>query len=248
LLRNVCSRKEIAFFREVIVRISSKLTEEKRPLAERDTYGKAFLQTMNLWQHDPEVRAFVFGRRFGHIAAQLMRVDGVRLFHDQALFKEAGGGHTPWHQDQGYWPMATENTVTMWMPLVDASREMGTMFFASESHKDGYFGHMEISDGSQASFSDFVKERGYRLTASADMKAGDATFHAGLTLHGAPPNMTDKMREVMTVIYYESGVGLMFPDNENRKNDLELFFPGQKPGDEAVSPLNPLIWHTSRKR
>ena len=29
-----------------------------RPLAERGTYGRAFLQTPNLWQHDDVVRRF----------------------------------------------------------------------------------------------------------------------------------------------------------------------------------------------
>ena len=42
----------------------------------------------------------------------------VRLYHDQALFKEAGGGITPWHQDQHYWPLDTDRTITS----VDASR------------------------------------------------------------------------------------------------------------------------------
>ena len=39
------------------------------------------------------------------IATELMQTDGARLYHDQALFKEAGGGITPWHADQYYWPL-----------------------------------------------------------------------------------------------------------------------------------------------
>ena len=61
----------------------------------------------------------MFGGRFAGVAAALLGVDGVRLYHDQALFKEPGGGPTPWHQDQVYWPLATDRTITMWMPLVD---------------------------------------------------------------------------------------------------------------------------------
>ena len=59
-------------------------------------------------------------------AAHLLGVDGVRLSHDQALFKEPGGGRTPWHQDQCYWPLDTDKTITMWMPLVDVPGEVGT--------------------------------------------------------------------------------------------------------------------------
>ena len=81
----------------------------------------------NLWTHDERVRAFVFARRFARAAAELMGVAGVRLYHDQALFKEPGGGITPWHQDQFYWPLDTDAHVTLWMPLVRVTPEMGPM-------------------------------------------------------------------------------------------------------------------------
>ena len=87
------------------------------PMDERDTYEKAFLQVMNLWTHDETVRRFVFGRRLARIAAELMGVAGVRLYHDQALYKEPGGGHTPWHADQYYWPLASDRCCTAWVPL-----------------------------------------------------------------------------------------------------------------------------------
>lgn len=64
-------------------------------LAERDTSGKAFLQVTNLWQHSEVVRDFVFSTRPAGVAAELLGVDAVRLYHDQALCKEAGGGITP---------------------------------------------------------------------------------------------------------------------------------------------------------
>src|ERR1051325_673986 len=142
LLRGVLSPDEIARYREVLVNAAMRYNEERRPIAERDTYGKAFLQIMNLWENDEASKRFTFGKRMARIAADLMGVPSVRLYHDQALFKEAGGGHTPWHQDQFYWPLGTDNTITMWMSLVDAAEEMGTMTFASRSHKEGFLGHI----------------------------------------------------------------------------------------------------------
>lgn len=56
----------------------------------------------NLWQHSERAHELVFSRRLAQIAAELLRVDGVRLYHDQALYKEPGGGITPWHADQYY--------------------------------------------------------------------------------------------------------------------------------------------------
>ena len=176
------------------------------------------------------------------IAADLMGVDGVRLYHDQALFKEAGGGHTPWHQDQFYWPLDSDHCITMWMPLVDASQQMGTLTFASGSQREGYLGDLPISDATHQTFDTFVRERGFAKHQTPAMSAGDATFHGGWTLHSAPPNRTDRSREVMTVIYYADGTRIREPRNKNQIADLERWFPGQKAGEPAASELNPLLF------
>lgn len=241
MVRGLLNAEEVAEFRRVILDAVQKLNIQAKPLEERDTYGKAFLQIMNLWVQDDAVRPMVLAKRFGQVAAELMGVSGARLYHDQALFKEPGGGPTPWHQDQHYWPLATDNTITMWMPLVDADTSMGTMRFASGSQSEGYLGDMPISDESEAMFEQFVAEKGYRITESGAMKAGDATFHSGWTLHGAPGNSSDRLREVMTIIYYPDGTLVGSADNDNRKADLAAWFPGLKPGDLAASGLNPLV-------
>jgi hypothetical protein len=137
LLRGICAPNELAPYRDALTRMTNDYAKNYKPLAERDTYGKAFIQFTNLWQQDPAAARFTLAKRFAKIAADLMGVGGVRLYHDQALYKEAGGGHTPWHQDQFYWPLDGVKTVTMWMPLVDASADMGTMRFASGSQNLG---------------------------------------------------------------------------------------------------------------
>jgi len=241
LLRGVASQEEVAAYRPFIAEAVARRNRETRPLEERDTYARAFIQITNLWEEDAVARRFVMARRFARIAADLMGVKAVRLYHDQALFKEAGGGHTPWHQDQYYWPLDTNNTITMWMPLVNASTGMGTMTFASNSHKLGSLGELPISDESEEIFRKFVSEHGLHLTHCGAMSAGDATFHYGWTLHSAPGNSTDRMREVMTIIYFEDGARLLKPDHEHRRADLERWHPGQKPGELAASPLNPLL-------
>src|SRR3982751_6094643 len=134
LCRGLASKQEVEFYRQAILDGVQKLNTERRKMEERDTYGKAFLQIFNLWRQNETLKKFVLAKRFAHVAAQLMGVERVRLYHDQALFKEPGGGHTPWHQDQYYWPLDTKNTVTMWMPLVDISTDMGIMKFASGTH------------------------------------------------------------------------------------------------------------------
>jgi ectoine hydroxylase-related dioxygenase (phytanoyl-CoA dioxygenase family) len=242
LLRGVCSPDEIAVYRDAIVSAAMAHNRETRPMEERDTYGKAFLQVMNLWSIDETVKHFTLSKRFAGIAKQLMQADGVRLYHDQALFKEPGGGHTPWHQDQFYWPLGSDHTVTLWMPLVNVSEIMGSMTFASGSQREGFVSLGEqISDQSEAFFDNHVQAKGYELKTAGAMSAGDATFHSGWTLHRAPGNVTEQVREVMTVIYYPDGTRVIEPQNDFQKADLATWLDGLPAGELANGKLNPKL-------
>lgn len=241
ILRGVALPDEINFFRPLITGIVDEVARTKDTQGRITDYGKMFTQVSNVWRMNEQVRQFIFAKRFAKIAADLMGVNGVRLYHDQALIKEPGGKPTPWHQDYYYWPLATEHTITMWMPLVDVSREMGSMSFAVGSHRNKLFTEMPISDTSQQYFENIIVEQKCP-TPSYALKAGDATFHSGKTLHSAHGNGSDRRREVSTIIYYADGTRIMEPDNEHRKVDMQVFHPGQKPGELAASGLNPLLY------
>ena len=164
LLRSVATADEIAAFGPAIRDAGFRYNNESRNIEERDTYGKAFLQTTNLWMRDTTVKKFVFSRRFAQLAAELLGVEKVRLYHDQALFKEAGGGATPWHQDQYYWPLDTDRTITMWMPLVDIDETMGMITFASGSHVKGPIGSQAISDESQETYEAYIRDEKFEIS------------------------------------------------------------------------------------
>ncbi|MES2732943.1 MAG: phytanoyl-CoA dioxygenase family protein [Bacteroidota bacterium] len=241
LLRGLANEAEVSVYRTAISQAVARYNTEVRQLEARDTYGKAFLQIFNLWQKDETVRRFTLAKRFGKVAAQLLGCESVRIYHDQALFKEPGGGFTPWHQDQYYWPLDTDKTITLWMPLVNLTEDMGIMKFASGSHREGYVDKLGISDASEAFLENYVREKNFKVTSSNEMNAGDATFHAGWTLHAAPGNQSNTMREVMTIIYYANGTRISEPDNKNRIMDMERWLPGLKPGDLAASEINPAV-------
>jgi ectoine hydroxylase-related dioxygenase (phytanoyl-CoA dioxygenase family) len=246
LLRGVCSSEEIAAYRPVLTGTVARHNTQTLKMEDRSTYAKAFIQIGNLWRLDPDAARFVLARRFAKIAAELMGVASLRLYHDQALYKEAGGGHTPWHQDECYWPLDTDKTVTMWMPLVDVSVEMGALTFATGSHKGGILDDaLVISDESQEKYDAMVKALGYPIAQEA-LKAGDATFHAGWTLHSAPGNASAMDREVMTIIYYADGVNTLADfGNRSCKGDMEGIYPDVTPGEPAVSELTPIVYRAS---
>ena len=244
IVRGLARADEVEHYRPALLEAGEQVRHDRRPLEERDTYGKAFIQMFNLWRQNELAKAFVFSRRFACAAEELMGVSGVRLYHDQALFKEPGGGPTPWHQDRFYWPLDTTHTITLWIPLVPAAEEMGLMTFASGSHRFGSLGDFAIGDESQAQFDRVIEEKGLPRTASSAFALGDASFHSGWTLHSSPPNRTRTLREAMTVIYFADGTRVGPLDHPNRRFDRDAWLRGCEPGDLAAGKLNPLLYPT----
>ena len=241
ITRGLLSPEEVAAYHSVVSNAAMKYNTEKRKMEERDTYGKAFLQIMNLWRHDQDVKKMVLSKRLAKVAADLLGVKNVRIYHDQALFKEPGGGPTPWHQDQYYWPIDTDKTITMWMPLVDIDVDMGMLTFASGSQKNGSVFNYEISDESESEFDKYVQENNFEISRAKTMKAGDATWHTGFTIHNAPGNNSEMMREVFTIIYLAEDAKIVEPKNSWQKNDLKTWLMDKEPGTTADSELNPLV-------
>lgn len=243
LIPNILQADEVAYYRNAIRQAAYEYNTETRAMQDRDTYGKAFLQVMNLWETDAEVKRFTTAKRFAKIAADLLGVQHVRIYHDQALFKEPGGGFTPWHQDQYYWPLDTAETVTMWMPLIDIDVDLGMLTFASGSHLDGFAKNIPISDESETALQKYIRQKGYPITRAETMRAGDATWHYGWTLHNAPGNTTpDITREVMTIIYYADGARITEPQNKHQESDRNKWLDGLTAGQPANSKLNPLVY------
>ncbi|MGH3762583.1 phytanoyl-CoA dioxygenase family protein [Actinophytocola sp.] len=218
-----------------------ELNTQHLPLAERNTYGKAFLQITNLWRHSELVREFVFGRRLARIAAELLGVDGVRMYHDQALYKEPGGGMTPWHADQYYWPLSTDRMITAWIPLQETGMEMGPLAFAAGSHRFSHGRDLEISDDSERQLGEALSAQGFPLVVEP-FALGDVSYHLGWTFHRASPNNSPSPRRVMTIIYMDADITVAEPVNEHQRVDLRTWLAGAEVGDVPDGPLNPVLY------
>lgn len=217
------------------------MNTQTQALEHRDTYGKAFLQLTNLWRENLEIKQLVFSPRLASIATQLMQVDGVRLYHDQALFKEAGGGITPWHADQFYWPLTTDKTITAWIPLQATSLEMGPLEFSAGSHVLKIGRDLAISDESEAIMQQRLRVRDFAQVIEA-FDLGEVSFHSGWIFHRAGANKTHETRKVMTIIYMDKEMKLADPKNKNQENDWHTWCPGAKIGEIIQTPLNPILY------
>jgi ectoine hydroxylase-related dioxygenase (phytanoyl-CoA dioxygenase family) len=244
-LPQLLSPETVTHFEPTITQLLIDLNTMHIPLAERDTYNRAFLQVMNLWQHAEAVKRLVHSRRLAQVAARLLGVDGVRLYHDQALYKEPGGGITPWHADQYYWPFTTDRTITVWIPLQDTPLELGALEFARGSHRFEFGRDIPISDTSEQELQRELGARGFPVDQAA-YDLGDASFHLGWTFHRAGPNTSDVARRVMTVIYMDADIVVSEPTNDNQREDLAVFMPGAAVGSTPDSDLNPVLYRRSQ--
>ena len=243
-LRRVCTAAEVAAYRPLIRDCWSANRLNDRPMSERDTYGRAFTQALNLGLRDPRIFRFAYAGRFARLAADLMGVPRVRMFLDEAFFKEPGSGPTPWHQDQPTWPFDAERAVTLWIPLTDVTVEMGALTFATGSHHHRQIVADDISDESDAALGRFVAEHSCPCISYGVLPVGDVTAHDGWTVHRAGPNRTDAPREVYAMHYFADGARVVEPDNETRRRILKHFGPGLRAGDAAASEHWRLVYPT----
>lgn len=240
-LKGVLAAETIAYFDEVITVGVVRHNTMRKPMQERSTYERAFLQVMNLWRVSEEARALVFSRKLARLAAELMGVPGVRLYHDQALYKEPGGGFTPWHADQYYWPLSSSNCCTAWIPLQETPPEMGPLAFSVGSHHLQTGRDLGISDESETKISRALLDAGLPLDERG-YDVGEISFHLGWTFHRAGPNESTTPRRVMTIITMEDGIRLAEPANVNQMNDRNAWLPGAVVGEVIDTPLNPVLY------
>ncbi len=244
-LSNVFSSATLAEYAPEINRVVDEFNRLKDvPIEERSLYDQAFIQVHNLWQHSEKTRELACCRRLAQIAAELMGTRGVRMWHDQALYKEPSGSFTPWHVDQQYWPMASPMSVTAWIPLQPVPLEMGPLSFGRGSHLKHIGRDLEISAESEQLIREAVK-REKIIEVQEAYELGDVSFHLGWTLHRAGPNSTSGPRRVFTIIYMDSEMRLAKPKNKNQQADWEAWTPSTQIGEVMDDPLNPVLYENA---
>lgn len=255
LLRAVATPSEIAEFapaiREAVYGHGPRRHSMERAVG-GDEQGWRFIN--NLWRLDEAARRLVVGRRFGKLAADLLGVNGVRLFRDQSFFKMPGGGSTPWHQDSYYIPLDTDRLITMWIALAPVTTGMALMSFVDSPPGLGYAGTSLPDDDSMDDFERGMSRRGLGLTCYGALGAGDATFHHGWTPHASRTNLSDAERQAMVVVYFADGARVSLPEVSAdapaqeafaaviREQNLRESLPGLGPGDLADTEMTPVVY------
>jgi ectoine hydroxylase-related dioxygenase (phytanoyl-CoA dioxygenase family) len=202
------------------------------------------------WDRISEYRSFFFDSPAGEMAAELMQSQTARIFHEHVLVKEPGTSNpTPWHHDQPYYCVDGKQVVSFWIPL-DTVPQATCPEFVSGSHAWGKwflprkFSGVDYNHTEEwlEPIPDIENQREDYDIRSWDLEPGDAIAFHFLTVHGAPPNKSKKLRR--------RGFAARWLGDDTtyaqRSGDMSPPFPGLEKRLNVGDPLDadefPQVW------
>jgi len=203
-------------------------------------YSRVFIQRINLWQDNPEVKKLILNPEIGRMCCELEGIKGIRVWHDQALIKGPWANPTAWHLDNPKWSFHSKHSISIWVALDDVTMKNGCLFFIPGSHKNATFENVSLGHHMGGLF-DFFPQWSGREPFVAEMKAGDCSFHNGLTAHSAHANMTPGYRRAMTCAFMPVGSRYNGLKNILSQEQMSKFVIGQELDDDEQ---NPVVWES----
>lgn len=190
---------------DLFARRAGRESGDQFDLGGTDEEGKeaALPQILNPAKYAPELGRGLFLINAAQVARQLLGPEAAGgVAH--AILKPAGvGAPTPWHQDEAYWDPSWEYTsLSIWLPLQEATVENGCLWFVPGSHRLDVLPHHSIGNDPRI--------HGLELNdGAADLSGatpcplppGGATIHTNRTLHYAGPNVAGIPRRALILGY-----------------------------------------------
>ncbi len=117
--------------------------------------------------------------------------------------KMPGDGKTvSWHQDASYWPLTPSKAVTVWLAIDDADRGNAAMKYIPGTHVLGHLTYkLTEQDASNVLNQTVPDVEKYGEPVYVELKAGEASLHSDLLLHGSDANESDRRRCGLTLRY-----------------------------------------------
>ncbi|MEC4815726.1 MAG: phytanoyl-CoA dioxygenase family protein [Scytonema sp. PMC 1069.18] len=210
--------------------------------------NRQFSSREMMWLESDVAKEFVLSRKFGQLAAELLQVSSVRVYHDDFLCKEPGGGRTPWHYDGHHYPIASDRIGTMWIPLQPTPQEMGPLEFAKGMETYKLVKEIPFDKFSQdhdRAISKMLQTHGIVIDHEP-FQLGEISFQHCLNVHGASANRTTQQRIAFGISYFEDGA---FVVNSPTliSGDWQKFMPGVQPSEPISSIYNPVVYSGLKK-
>ncbi|HEX5322646.1 MAG TPA: phytanoyl-CoA dioxygenase family protein [Capsulimonadaceae bacterium] len=242
VIEGFLSQTELAHWQKTTQEAVDQRLESQGGLTNRSDpesyYSQVFTQCLKLADTHPGMREMMLDPRLGKIIATLACVEGIRIWHDQALFKPPFGNPTAWHLDNPYWSFSSHDSLSIWVALDDATKDNGCLYYLPGTHKKAHYETVGIGQNLADLFKVYPEWRTID-PVGCPCPAGSAVVHNGLTAHGAGANMTNRPRRAMTCAYMPDG---------STFNGTQNILPGEyfaslKVGDLLNDDIiNPKVW------
>jgi ectoine hydroxylase-related dioxygenase (phytanoyl-CoA dioxygenase family) len=201
-------------------------------------YSQVFTQCIQISLVHPPMAELIYDERIGRVAGELAGVDGIRVWHDQALVKGPYANHTAFHFDNPFWSFFSKDALSIWVALDDATLENGCLWYLPGTHKEATFNYAAIGSNLGDLFKTYPQWK--KIAARpAVCPAGGAVFHNGLIAHGAGVNMTPRYRRAMTCGFMPDGSTFNGQRNILTEDEFNALTVGEVLKDDV---RNPLIW------
>lgn len=129
--------------------------------------------------------------------------DDVVAWGSHFFCKMPGDGmDVAWHQDASYWPLSPSKAVTVWLAIDDADIENGCMKFMAGSQHSGHLTYRKSDPGAHSVLDQVVENpEQYGHEIFDELRAGQASIHSDLLLHGSDANNSNRRRCGLTLRY-----------------------------------------------
>ena len=130
--------------------------------------------------------------------------DDLMVWTTHIYPKEPGDGRfISWHQDSAHWGLDSNQVLTVWVALTNATRENGCMRMLPGSHHNGQVEHQDTRDPKN------ILTRGQTILNGIDedqsvwveLKAGEASIHHVDLFHASTPNRAGHRRVGVAIRY-----------------------------------------------
>lgn len=139
---------------------------------------------------------------FVDVAQDLLGPD-VKFHHAKLNFKWGGGGEeVKWHQDIQFWPHTNYDVLTIGVYLDDVSPDMAPMGVIPKSHDGPLFDLYDVEGVWTGNIRDEdIPNVAVQSAEYLGGRAGSITVHNCRSVHGSPPNLSDRPRPLMLCAY-----------------------------------------------
>jgi hypothetical protein len=171
--------------------------------------SKVLFHALGAWRVTQGLHDILWHAPVTTAASQLLG-GAVRMWHDQLFCKPPQhGGVVAWHQDYSYWTRTQPmNHLTCWIALDDVTVESGCLRYIPGSHRwdllpiTGLAGDMDAIRGVLTE----EQMATFEHPALVEVKAGEASFHHPLTVHGSEANRSPRPRRAVVLNFVRDGV------------------------------------------